>query len=99
MDKETFESIMRGAQQALDYAEGSRDGFVVHHVRVPKKVNVKAIRGRLGMTQRQFAATFGFAERTLKSWESGEREPESCARVLLRIIDRNPAAVLDATAR
>lgn len=49
------------------------------------------------MTLRQFAATFGFAEGTLKSWESGERQPESAARMLLKVIDRNPAAVLDAT--
>lgn len=97
MDKDAFDSIMRGAQQALAYAKGSRDGFVVHRVHVPRKVNVKAIRRRLGMTQHQFAATFGFAERTLKSWESGERQPESAARVLLRVIERNPAAVLDAT--
>ena len=58
MDKDTFDSIMR-ASQALEYAKGSREGFRVHHVCVPKKVNVKAIRRRLGMTQHQFAATFG----------------------------------------
>jgi putative transcriptional regulator len=98
MDKKTFESIMRGAQQALEYAKGSRDGFVLHHVNVPKKVNVKAIRNRLGMTQHQFALTFGFPERTLKSWEAGERQPESCARVLLAVIAKNPAAVIEATA-
>jgi putative transcriptional regulator len=98
MDKKTFDSIMRGAQQALDYAKGSREGFVVHHVQVPKKVNVKAIRTRLGMTQHQFARTFGFAERTLKSWEGGERQPESYARILLKVIDKNPAAVIEATA-
>ena len=98
MDKKAFESIMRGARQALEYAKGSREGFVLHHVKVPKKVNVKAIRARLGMTQHQFATTFGIAERTLKSWESGERQPESYARVLLTVIDRNPAAVIEATA-
>lgn len=97
MHKDPFDSILRGAQQALEYAKGGRDGFVVHRVQVPGKVNVKAIRRGLGMTQQQFAVTFGFAERTLKSWEAGKRQPESAARVLLRVIEHNPAAVLDAT--
>ncbi len=96
MDTKTFEGIMRGAEQALQYAKGSRTGFIEHHVQVPKSVNVKAIRKQLGMTQHQFAVTFGFAERTLKSWELGERQPESYARILLKVIEKNPAAVLEA---
>jgi putative transcriptional regulator len=97
MDKDAFESLLRGAQQTLDYARGARFGYTEHHVHVPDTVDVKSIRKNLGMTQRQFAMTFGFAERTLKSWESGERKPESCARVLLKVIEKNPAAVLQAT--
>jgi putative transcriptional regulator len=97
MDKQIFDSIMRGAKEALQYAKGARVGFAEHHVHIPKNVDVKAIRKQLGMTQHQFAATFGFAERTLKSWEAGERQPESYARVLLKVIEKNPAAVLEAT--
>lgn len=99
MNEAIFDSILRGAQQSLEYAKGTRKGFTTHRVTVPKKVNVKAIRKRLGMTQQQFSLTFGFAERTLKSWEAGEREPESYARILLKVIEKNPAAVLDATMR
>ena len=97
MDKEIFEGIVKGAKEAIEIAQGKRKAARVHHVRVPKKVNVKAIRSKLGMTQHQFAITFGFAERTLKSWEAGEREPESSARVLLKVIEMNPKAVLEAT--
>lgn len=98
MDKDIFDGILKGAKEAAEIAEGKRKPTRVHQVRVPKKVNVKAIRKKLGMTQHQFALTFGFVERTLKSWEAGEREPESAARVLLKVIEKNPAAVLDATA-
>ena len=97
MDKNAFESILRGASQALEYARGVHLGSVEHQVHVPENVCVKAIRKKLGMSQRQFAMTFGFAERTLKSWESGARRPENCARVLLKVIEKNPAAVLQAT--
>lgn len=99
MKKEDFDSLMRGAQEALEITQGKRQPARVHFVKVPKKVNVKAIRHKLGMTQRQFASTFGFAERTLKSWEAGERQPESSARVLLKVIEKNPTAVLEATAQ
>jgi putative transcriptional regulator len=99
MDKDIFAGIMKGAKEAAEIASGKRKPARVHHVRVPKTINVKAIRSKLGMTQHQFAATFGFAERTLKSWEAGEREPESAARVLLKVIEMNPTAVLEATAR
>jgi putative transcriptional regulator len=98
MDNDIFQGIMKGAKEAAEIAQGNRNPAVVHQVCVPKKVDVKAIRKKLGMTQRQFALTFGFVERTLKSWESGEREPESAARVLLKVIEKNPSAVLDATA-
>lgn len=98
MNKGDFDSIMRGARQSLKFGKGSREeGFVVHRVQVPRKVNAKAIRQRLGMTQHQFAVTFGLPERTLRSWEAGERQPKSAARVLLRIIATNPVAVLEAT--
>ena len=34
--------------------------------------------------------------RTLQDWEQGRREPEGIARIYLRVIERNPQAVLDA---
>ena len=98
MNKKDFAGLLQSVQQAAEIATGRRKPARVHYAKVPKTVNVKAIRKRMGMTQREFAATFGFAERTLKSWESGERRPESCARVLLKVIAKYPAEVLDATA-
>ena len=99
MNKKDFEGLLTSAKQAAEIAQGKRKPARVHRVHVPKKINVKAIRGKLGMTQHQFATTFGFVERTLKSWEAGERQPESSARVLLRVIEKNPAAVIEATAQ
>jgi putative transcriptional regulator len=56
--------------------------------------NPKRIRERLNMTQEQFAAGFQVPLGTLRDWEQGTRIPDSAARTLLRIIDRNPEMVL-----
>lgn len=66
-------------------------------VQVPDSVDVKAVRGGLKMTQKEFAETFGFSLDTIKHWESGRRTPERYARILLKVIEKNPDAVLDAT--
>jgi len=89
------ESILRGARQALAYAKGERAGFVIH---VPERVDVKAIRRRLGLSQRQFAERFGFELDALQNWEQNRRRPEGPARAYLRVIEREPEAVQRALA-
>ena len=89
------EKILAGARQALAYARGDRSKGVAH---VPVRVDVKAIREHLGLTQAEFAARFGFSPRTLQQWEIGRRQPHGPARVLLTIIAREPKAVRRALA-
>jgi putative transcriptional regulator len=54
---------------------------------------VRAIRERLAMSQTTFARLFGISVDTLQNWEQGRRQPEGPARMLLRVIDREPEAV------
>jgi putative transcriptional regulator len=89
------QSILRGARQALEYARGARDGFVAH---VPEDVDVAAIRKRLGLSQGEFAARFGFKLDAVQNWEQGRRRPDGAARAFLRVIEREPAAVQRALA-
>jgi putative transcriptional regulator len=56
----------------------------------------KAIRSRLGLTQAAFATRFGFDLRAVENWEQGRRQPERPARAFLRVIEREPDAVLRA---
>ena len=90
------ESILKGARQALAYARGDRAGFVAH---VPEEVDVKAIRRRLKLSQRQFAEAFGFRLDALQNWEQRRRRPDGAARAFLRVIAREPEAVRRALAR
>ncbi|MBM3504768.1 MAG: helix-turn-helix domain-containing protein [Alphaproteobacteria bacterium] len=57
-----------------------------------------AIRARLRMSQAAFAALFGLSVRTIQEWEQGRRRPDGPARALLRVIEREPAAVRRALA-
>lgn len=60
--------------------------------------DVAAIRERLGLTQEQFARTFGIPVGTLRDWEQRRKEPDAPARALLWVIEREPEAVRRALA-
>lgn len=89
------DSITRGLEEALAYAEGAAD-HTRYRIHVPTSVDVRAIRTRLGLTQEAFAGRFGFSIKTLRHWEQGRRAPEGPARAYLLVIDRDPEAVLRA---
>ena len=88
-----FESIRRGLNEAVGHAKGKQAGVKVWQ---PSAVDVAQVRGRLGLTQVQFAARFGVSVATLRHWERGDRVPQGPALVLLNLIDREPKAVLRA---
>lgn len=88
-----FASIKRGVEEAIGHAKG-RDTDVRAHRAQP--VDVKAIRTKIGMTQEQFAARFGFSTATLRQWERGDRNPRGPSLVLLNVIKNDPKAVIAA---
>jgi putative transcriptional regulator len=51
---------------------------------------VKILRGRLGMTQTEFAAAFHLPISTLRDWEQHRSVPDAPARALLLAIERDP---------
>lgn len=97
MSKRAFNRIMQGVKEARTYLEGTADKrrFRVH---VPETVNVRKIRRRLGLSQQDFAQTYGFALSAVRDWEQGRRRPERSARILLKIVEREPEAVTRALA-
>lgn len=90
------ESLLRGAEEALAYAKDKKTKAKTHHVKIPKKVNVSAIRDKLHMSQSIFAESFGFSTRTIEKWEQGIRQPTGAARAYLIVIDQNPEIVQSA---
>jgi putative transcriptional regulator len=67
---------------------------------VPDEVeDVRALRARFGLSQEAFATRFGFSVDAVRQYESRRRVPTGAARTLLRVIAREPDAVIRALAR
>jgi putative transcriptional regulator len=90
------QSILRGLEDALAFTRGDHSRARVTVVLVPKRVNVRRLRARYGLTQQQFAKQFGFTVSAVRDWEQGRRKPRGPARVLLTVIEKEPEAVVRA---
>jgi putative transcriptional regulator len=88
-----FTEISEGLNDAIAHSKGERSGVVEHK---PEVLNVKSIREKTGMSQQRFCATFGISIGTLRHWEQGLRRPRGAARVLLKVVEQNPNAVIKA---
>ena len=89
---ELADSIRRGLEEAIVIVEGKAEPSS-YRVHLPARIDVKAIRTRLRMTQEEFAQRFGFSVSTLRHWEQGSRRPEGPTRAYLLVIERAPEAV------
>ncbi len=92
MDKKAFAELVSSVQDMGRHRRGGKvAGARVTKVREP---NVRAIRRKSGLSQSQFAALIGVNLRTLQNWEQGRTRPTGPARALLRIVEKNPKAML-----
>ena len=84
--------ILKSARQALAYAKGTAKAHQ-YGVHIPDKLDVKAIRRKVCMSQEEFARHFGVSKRTIQDWEQHRRLPSGPSRAFLVVIDREPEAV------
>ena len=89
------ESLLRGLQQTLDYANGKTEGFRITHYAVDE-IDIKAVRKKLGLTQNDFCGKFKINTETLRAWEQGKNTPPSYAIAYLKTIAVNPELVVGA---
>jgi putative transcriptional regulator len=92
MTNDAFHSIREGLEDAIEHAKGKDVGADEHEVEVVV-IDVRLVRGRLGLSQRDFAKAFGVSVATIRNWEQGRRQPRGPARTLLMVIDKEPDAV------
>ncbi|HBB55074.1 MAG TPA: transcriptional regulator [Hyphomonadaceae bacterium] len=92
---DAYQSIKKGLEDALAYANGAAIGARVHQIEAPEP-NVAAIRASAGLSQADFARSIGVAVGTLRGWEQGRRKPDGPARVLLALIEKRPNIVQEA---
>ena len=76
-------------------------GAILRKEKQPKRTfelsepDVAAIRRKYHLSQAKFASLLGISVSTLRNWEQGRRKPEGAARVLLKVAERHPEAILD----
>src|SRR5258708_36688489 len=90
-------SRLRAADELVAHAKGEI-ALPVRHIAI-ESIDVSAIRGKLGLSQNEFARRFRINPRALQDWEQGSRKPESAVRAYLTVIEQNPAAVEKALKR
>ena len=86
------EEIVEGFREVLAHVRGEIE-LPSYEIEVPLRIDVARVRAKLHLSQRQFADRFGLDVTAVQAWEQGRRQPDRAARVLLTIIDREPAAV------
>lgn len=89
------DELVRSMAQALAHAQGRKSGVRTRKVAIAPD-DVQKARQRLGLSQDQFADAFGVSASTLRKWEQGQRSPTGAARTLMKIIEREPKAVMRA---
>src|SRR5579884_3875610 len=85
LDALSDEDIARQIAANPDAAPDVSD-WPLDKAQLMEPVDVKAIRMRMGLSQEQFARTFGLNVAALREWEQQRRMPRGPARTLLRII-------------
>ena len=90
MKNESFEELIASIEEAGKIRRGEKKASRKYEFPEP---DVKAIRERVGFSQSKFAALIGVNIRTLQNWEQGHRHPTGPARVLLRLVQADPASV------
>jgi putative transcriptional regulator len=93
MNDKDFQKLLESVTQMGSIIRGEN---VPHRRTILTKLDVKALRERLGLTQNQFAGMIGVSIKTLQNWEQGRRQPEGPAKALLRVVEKEPQAVLSA---
>ncbi len=92
MNNDTFTELLSSIQEGAEILQGRKNPSRTFEVNAQ---DIKAIRERLGLSQRQMANLMGVSVDTLQNWEQNRRKPRGAAKTLLLIAARHPEAVLD----
>jgi len=90
MTTKDFDKLTQSIKQAGKIKRGNIKASRVTNI---NPADVRAIRHRLGKSQREFAFMIGVSVATLQNWEQGRRKPEGPAQALLKVAAENPTAV------
>ena len=84
------DDLIQSLEEAVRMSKSEEIG-TIHHPIDPREV-----RKRADLTQAQMAPLMGMSLSGYRKWEQGRRTISGPALNLLRVIEKNPAAVVDA---
>lgn len=76
---------------ALESAIKNPDGAIKHEIS-----EVRRIRNKLKMSVPEFSDTFGLSQRTVERWDLKDTELTGAVSTLMKVIEKNPNAVINA---
>lgn len=82
-----FNELKASLEEAVEIKNGVKEPGRVTRYAV---ADVKAIRAQLNVSQSEMATALGTSLDTIKSWETGRRNPTGLAAKVLVIIQKNP---------
>ena len=97
MKKDRFDRLMQGLEEVREHVTTGKFRGRISEVDI-RPIDVRKVRERSRMTQRQFADTFGIGLGTLQKWERGERRPSGAARSLMLVMQADLQTVVRALA-
>lgn len=89
------DDLIQALGEAVAHAKGEGEG-IEHDIEAP---DVKRIRAGLQLNQEEMATLMGVSASGYRKWEQGQRAPTGAARTLLKVMEREPEAVMRAVAR
>lgn len=93
MNKELFQELKKSLQEAKLIKRGHlKPGRMFS---INPESDIVRLRGKLGVSQPEFAAILGISADTLQNWEQGRRRPTGPAKVLLKIAVKHPELLLE----
>jgi putative transcriptional regulator len=93
MKKDLFDELTKSVKEAKDIM---KEKAMPSRVFDFSNIDIKNIREQHELSQHKFASLLGISVSTLRNWEQGRRKPEGAARVLLKVVSKNPKAVFNA---
>jgi putative transcriptional regulator len=90
MTRKARDKIAAALDEAIAVAGGIEKPARMH---VAAEIDVKAIRRKTGLSQQEFAYSYGFTMEQIRSWEQKRARPLGGVRAYLVMIDADPEAV------
>lgn len=94
MEKELFDELLESVEEAGAHLSGDEPLPEENVHFAGGEPDPRAIRARMDLTQKEFAALLGVSVRTLQGWEQGRRRPRGPSERLLRVAAQRPDVLL-----